>query len=192
MPAVALLELLRPRLAAPDAVLLLDGRSGSGKTTLATWLAPRLGARVLALEDLYPGWDGLAAAVALLAERILPALRTGLPATWCAWDWDRDGAGAARWRRPGGRWIVEGCGALTPASRRLAAAAVALDVAEGERRRRILLRDPPDALAGHARWTVEERRLLARAPWAGVADLVLRGGVRYPGDRSGDARRGPR
>jgi hypothetical protein len=192
VPAAALLELLRPRLAGPGAILLLDGRSGSGKTTLAGWLAPRLRARVLALEDLYPGWEGLDAAAAALAERVLPALAGGRPAAWRGWDWARDRGGPTGWHRPGGRWIVEGCGALTAASRRLADAAVVLDVADGERRHRILHRDPPEALPGHRLWAVQERRLLARAPRPLLADLVVRGGVAYPGDRSGDPRNRPR
>jgi hypothetical protein len=69
---------------------------------------------------------------------------------------------------------------------------VVLDVPDGERRRRILGRDPAEALPGHRRWALQERRLLARAPWAPLADLVVRGGVAYPGGRSGDAREAPR
>jgi hypothetical protein len=65
-------------------------------------------------------------------------------------------------------------------------------VADGERRRRILERDPAETLPGHRRWAPQERRLLARAPWDPTADVVVRGGVAYPGCRSGDAREGPR
>jgi hypothetical protein len=192
LPASALLERIRPRLVPPRAVLLIDGRSGSGKTTLAAWLAPRLHARVLALEDLYPGWGGLDAAATVLADRVLPALAAGRPASWRTWDWTRDGFGPVRHEPPGGRWIVEGCGALTPGSRRFAAATIVLDVADRERRRRIVDRDPSEAMPGHARWAIQERRLLARAPRSVLADLVVPGGIRYPGDRSGVARQRPR
>lgn len=46
-------------------VLLIDGRSGSGKTSLADSVLADLEAagdrpQVLRVEDLYPGWDGLA------------------------------------------------------------------------------------------------------------------------------------
>lgn len=187
----AVLAVVRPRLTS-SGILLIDGRSGSGKSTLAGWLAERLEAQVLQMEDLYPGWGGLHAAAELLSTRILPALVAGRPASWRTWDWTSDRHGAVRWVRPGGRWIVEGCGALTSASRPLADFAVVLDVDERERRRRILDRDPPETLPGHGLWAVEERRLLARAPWPALADLVVRGGVRDPGHRSGDARRGPR
>ena len=188
--AAALLARIRPRLAGPDAVLLLDGRSGSGKTTLAAWLAPRLGASVLPMEDLYPGWDGLDAASAELAGRILPALADRRPAAWRSWEWAAGRYGAVRHVLPGTRLVVEGCGALTAASRRLADLAIVLDVEEPERRRRVLERDPPEAMAGHRRWAVQERRQQVRDAPAALADLVLRGGVRLP--PSGDPRTGPR
>jgi uridine kinase len=44
----------------------LDGRSGSGKTWLADRLARPLDAPVIHLDDLYPGWDGLAQAADVL------------------------------------------------------------------------------------------------------------------------------
>jgi uridine kinase len=161
-------------------VLLIEGRSGSGKSTLAAWLAPRLGARVLAMEDLYQGWDGLEAAGRLLSARILPALISGRPASWRTWDWHLDRPGPVTWLRPGGLVIVEGCGALTAESRRSADLAVALVVDDAVRHRRILARDPEEALPGHRLWAVQERRMLARDPWPPLADLVLPGGVLLP------------
>jgi len=190
--AAALLARIRPSVARPRSVLLLDGASGSGKTTLAAWLAPRLRARVLALEDVYPGWGGLDAAAGLLAERILPARAAGDPVAWRSWDWAVMRPGPIRHLLPGARLVVEGCGALTPASRRLADLAVVLDVDEAVRRRRILERDPPEAASGHRGWAVQERRRQARDRPAALADLVLHGGVRLPGDRSGDPRNRPR
>jgi len=179
VPAAAVLSALRPRLAGAR-VLLIEGRSGSGKSTLAAWLAPRLGARVLAMEDLYQGWEGLEAAARLLSGRILPALAAGRPASWRTWDWHGDRPGPVAWMRPGGLVIVEGCGALTAGSRRFADVAVALAVDDGVRLRRILARDPEEALPGHRLWAVQERRMLAEHPWPGLADLVLRGGVLLP------------
>ncbi|MEO8095730.1 MAG: hypothetical protein ABI632_12485, partial [Pseudolysinimonas sp.] len=44
----------------PRPVVLIDGRSGAGKTTLARELAPLVGAQLVSLDDVYPGWDGLA------------------------------------------------------------------------------------------------------------------------------------
>jgi adenylylsulfate kinase-like enzyme len=50
---------LAPPAAGPTRVLAIDGRSGSGKSTLAAALARDTGAALVALEDLYGGWDGL-------------------------------------------------------------------------------------------------------------------------------------
>lgn len=174
--AAALLDRIRPWVET-SGVLLIDGRSGSGKTTLAAWLAGRLRARVLAMEDLYQGWAGLEEAGRLLGERILPALTAGRPASWRTWDWPRNRPGPVAWMRPGGLVIVEGCGAVTAESRRFADLAVALVVGDAVRRSRILVRDPAEALPGHRLWAVQERRMLARHPWPLVADLVLPGVV---------------
>ncbi|MEG8037277.1 hypothetical protein QP157_18770 [Sphingomonas sp. LR61] len=56
-------------------VVLVDGRSGTGKTTLGDQLAQLLGAQVVHLDDVYPGWDGLRAAADAVARDVL-----GLPA----------------------------------------------------------------------------------------------------------------
>lgn len=51
--------------------VLIDGQSGAGKTTLAALLRDgwRGAVEVVALDDVYPGWDGLAAALMLRASR---------------------------------------------------------------------------------------------------------------------------
>jgi hypothetical protein len=185
--AAALLARIRPNLGSAG-ILLVDGRSGSGKTTLAAWLAPRLGARVLHLEDLYCGWDGLDAAAEALADRVLPAFAAGRPAEWPTWDWAAGRPAGTGRLRPGGPLVVEGCGALTRASRRCAAVAVVLDVAAPVRTARIARRDPPSALPGHRRWALQEQRHALRHPPGALADLVLRGGVRIPEGPSGGLR----
>jgi hypothetical protein len=182
----ALLERIRTTL--DGGVLLIDGRSGSGKTTLAGWLAPRLGARVLHLEDLYCGWGGLDEAADVLARRVLPAFAAGRVATWPRWDWSADRVDGSGHLRPGGPLIVEGCGALTAASRPFAGFGLLLDVDPAVRAERILRRDPPSALTGHRRWAVQERRQLVRERLPALADLVLRGGVQPATPSEGSAR----
>ena len=48
---------------ASNPVVVIDGRSGAGKSTLArllvdTWPLPGL-VQLVALDSIYPGWDGL-------------------------------------------------------------------------------------------------------------------------------------
>lgn len=92
-------------------VVAVDGPAGSGKTTLAARLAALLDdAPVVHMDDLYPGWDGLAAAAVTLTEQVLAPLGAGRAARYRRWDWH-----ASRYAE----WvpvpaapvlIVEGCG----------------------------------------------------------------------------------
>ena len=63
--------------------MLIDGRSGTGKTTLGEALATELGAQLVHLDDVYPGWDGLSAAASAVVEDVL-----GAPSGYRRWDWD--------------------------------------------------------------------------------------------------------
>lgn len=92
-------------------VVVIDGRSGSGKTTLTDRLVMRmrLEARtpqVLHVEDLYPGWEGLAEGSRAVAR----ALAEG---GYRRYDWI-DGR-FAEWVEitPDRPLVIEGCGALT-------------------------------------------------------------------------------
>ena len=103
----------RPPRAGGTRVVAVDGPSGSGKTTLAAALAPLLGAAVIHMDDLYPGWDGLAEAVPRLLDWVLEPLADGRPARYRRYDWH---AGAYAEEHPvpaGGTLLLEGvaCGA---------------------------------------------------------------------------------
>ena len=82
----ALLAGTEPRLAGVRLVAL-DGRSGSGKTWLAGQLAAPIGAPVIHLEDLYPGWDGLAGTAQVLSDWVTGPLGRGQQARWRRFDW---------------------------------------------------------------------------------------------------------
>lgn len=88
------------------AVVFIDGRAGSGKTTLAARLAAALDAETLHLDDLYPGWDGLAAGSRAVAH----ALESG---RYRRYDWERGVYGEDRRLDRARRLVVEGCGAVT-------------------------------------------------------------------------------
>jgi uridine kinase len=150
--------------------ILIDGRSGSGKTELATALvAGWPGAQLVRLDDMYPGWDGLDAASALVHTTLLPALR------WQRWDWAADKP--AEWHtldanRP---IVVEGCGALTAASRKLATLALWVELDTPTRKSRALARDGDVYTAEWDRWAAQEERFLARENPRALADAVVDG-----------------
>ena len=141
-------------------IWLVDGRSGSGKTVLADALAAELGGVVVHMDDLYPGWDGLAAGSAYAFERILAPLARGQEALWRRWDWAA-GARAEEHRLPAGSALVlEGCGALSRASAPLAERTIWLECDEATRRARALARDGVDDW--WERWRAQEDAFYAR------------------------------
>ena len=119
--------------------VLIDGRSGSGKSTLAQQLCVAWpSSAVLELDDIYPGWDGLAWTVDHLRTALLEPRAVGRPGQWRSWDWTT--GAAADWHdvEPAQRLIVEGVGALTAANRALADLGVWVDTPDVERKRRAL------------------------------------------------------
>ncbi|MCT1368184.1 hypothetical protein [uncultured Kocuria sp.] len=102
-------------------IVTIDGRSGSGKSRLAERLLDRARADVspkselFHLEDLYPGWEGLAAGVDHYAA-MLNQLLTGHDAAWNAWDWTRGQAEEAQRTVSASvpLLIAEGVGASAP------------------------------------------------------------------------------
>jgi uridine kinase len=150
-------------------IVLIDGGSGSGKTDLATRLAPAMGAQLVRLDDLYPGWDGLDVASAMVCSDVLRASR------WRRWDWETDRP--AEWHELDPRLplVVEGCGALSRASRAMASYGIWVELDEPMRKARALARDG-DAYAPHwDRWAEQERVFFARERPDLLADLILMG-----------------
>lgn len=125
-------------------LVLVDGTSGAGKTTHAAHLAESLGARLVHMDDLYAGWNGLAAGTATL-ERVLTERAAGRSARWRRWDWHQSRWGAEDSVAPAVPLVVEGCGSVTPVTAALAERVLWLDGPERVRRARILARDGDDS-----------------------------------------------
>ncbi|WP_233194179.1 ATP-binding protein [Cryobacterium sp. M25] len=126
-------------------VVLIDGPSGAGKSTLAdalvvAWPGP-LRPTLVRLDDIYPGWQGLDAAVMHLGEQVLTPRRLGRPAAWRRYDWER--RESAEWHPvdPARPLIVEGCGTLAAAHAPLSDIRVWLAADDRIRKQRALARD---------------------------------------------------
>jgi hypothetical protein len=164
-------ELVARAAAHPRPVVLIDGGSGAGKTSLGRRLAPALGAQLVSLDDIYPGWDGLEAGSAAVVADVL---RSGDPG-WRGWDWASERPGGWHPLDPVRPLVVEGCGALSRAARRRATLGIWVELDAEERRRRALARDG-DAYAPHwDRWARQEAAFAARE------HPHLRADVTWPG-----------
>lgn len=155
-------------------VVLIDGRSGAGKTTLAARLSERMpDADVIALDSLYPGWDGLAAGAKAVREGILEPHRARRDGVWHRWDWTADQPAEAHVVPPLRALIIEGSGVLTPDSARLADVTVWLESPEASRKRRALDRDGDGYRPHWERWARQEREHLAADHPALLADVHI-------------------
>jgi uridine kinase len=175
----ALLVVEIVRRAAPQAghtgVIAIDGRSGAGKSSLAAVMQVELGAgaAVVALEDLYGGWDGLEHGIDLLVSEVLEPLSGGRAARVPRYDW-----GAAVWGPP---WvleppemlIVEGVGAGARRAAAYASLLIWIEMAESVRKKRALDRDGETFAPHWDMWATQEDAMLAREHTPERADLVI-------------------
>ena len=170
-------EILTAAAAHARAVVLIDGRSGAGKSTLAHLLVDRWpvdGVQLVALDALYPGWDGLDAGAALARDRILAPHRRGELATWPRWDWVANRPAEDHTVAPDAPLVVEGSGILTPRSAPLADVTVWLDAPDEQRKHRALDRDGDGYRPFWDRWAAQEKRHVRRDAPQELASHVFR------------------
>lgn len=160
--------------AAPRPVVLIDGRSGAGKTMLAARVADSLGAQLLALDSVYPGWDGLARGAADVCDGVLEPLARGVDGTWTRWDWSAGEPAEAHLVRADRPLVVEGSGVLTPRARALSDVQVWLDADPEPRKARALARDGETYLPHWERWAAQEDAHIAAHDPVALASIVAR------------------
>ena len=134
-------------------VVLIDGRAGSGKSTFARILQDlvfqetKQSPKVIHMDDLYPGWEGLAQGSLYLVEQILKPLELAGKAQWQRWDWKSDKRGGPD---PGNGWrefdgenilIIEGCGSVSAQSAELADLTIWIEAERQTRKERFEARD---------------------------------------------------
>lgn len=181
----ALLGAVAAAVAAADRgtpVVLIDGPSGAGKSSLADLLvsrwpgrsAQRRGTpRIVRMDDIYPGWDGLDAASAALHADLLEPLAASGRGRWRRWDWAS--GTPAEWHvlRGPAPLVVEGCGTLATANVRRAHLSLWLDAEDGLRKARALDRDGATFASHWDQWQSEFEGYVARERPRANADLVL-------------------
>jgi hypothetical protein len=162
-------------------IVLIDGRSCSGKSTLASEIQNLVfkdgesAPRVVHMDDLYLGWNGLQAGVDYLQRFILKPLSDSYIAQWREFDWSKPGE--AGYESRNGEWrefsggtplIVEGCGALNQLSAPLADIRVWLEADQETRLQRWLARE--GSSEHWAEWAAQEEEFYAREKSSQLAD----------------------
>lgn len=171
-------DVLLPQVLAPRARILIDGRSGSGKSTLATRLvelaaAAGVDVQCIRLDDIYPGWGGLAAAAHIVAEDLLRPLHERGRGTWQQYDWQDAGPGPTHVVDAEQAIVVEGIGALSRQSAPLATYRVLVTADTSLRRRQALSRDGDLYRPHWDEWAAQEEQFIADHQPQTLADLVI-------------------
>ncbi|WP_257123770.1 hypothetical protein [Rothia dentocariosa] len=163
--------------AALPLIIGIDGRSGSGKTRLSELLEQSLstegiGVRVLNLDSIYPGWDGLEEGTKAW-QKISRNLREGKPANYREWDWHADAPGTEHTINPAQETVIicEGVGAITGTCD----VRIVVKAPDELRYRRAIDRDGETYRPHWERWAAQEEALFATysAKYA-QADFIYR------------------
>ena len=125
------------------------------------------------MDHLYPGWDGLAQAPALLATQVLEPLARGQRAAYRIWSWVRGEWAGTREVPPCRYLVVDGCGSSVGPARAYAAVTVFVDADPALRMRRGLERDGETYRPHWQRWADQEAALFAADRTRERADLLL-------------------
>ncbi len=169
---------LLPQLLVPGARILIDGRSGSGKSTLTTRLvalAAESGVKVqcIRLDDIYPGWDGLATAARIVSEDLLRPLHENGQGSWQQYDWQAEAPGEIHLVGADQPLVIEGIGALSRASAPLATFRVWVTADPALRRQQALSRDGDLYEPQWDQWAAQEELFIADHQPQTLADLVI-------------------
>ena len=159
-------------------IILIDGRAGSGKSTFAESLQQQLfregesAPRVIHMDNIFEGWDGLALGSDYMVRFILQPLARRETASWQDWSWVKNQRSSWREFSGGTPLIVEGCGSLTERSKEHADISIWLEASEEIRRERWIQRERH--LEKFDFWAAQELDFYAREKSQSLADLVIK------------------
>ena len=159
-------------------IILIDGRAGSGKSTFAEKLQQQLfrdgesAPRVIHMDNIFEGWDGLALGSDYMVRFILEPLARQETASWQDWSWVKNQRSSWREFSGGTPLIVEGCGSLTERSKEHADISIWLEASEETRRERWIQRERH--LEKFDFWAAQELDFYAREKSQSLADLVIK------------------
>lgn len=177
-PAAHVLELARtrPPTLGSGRLICVDGPAGSGKTSLALEIsALDPGTRVVHMDDLYPGWDGLPEVERQLGSLLRP-LSEGRDGSYRRYDWHLARFAETVTVPPAELIVVEGVGSGSRTVSDLVTVLAWVKAPYELRMRRGIERDG-DAFAPHwAAWARAEDEHFIREGTEARADLVVETG----------------
>jgi para-aminobenzoate synthetase len=157
-------------------VVAVDGPSGAGKSQVADRLGRRLEAMVLRVDELVPGWRGLAAMPPIVANDVLAPIASGEAAVVRRWNWDDDRPGEMLTVRPSRFLVLDGCGSGSRVIRPYLSLLVWVDAPADIRRERAMARDGEVFEPWWDVWAAQERALFAAEQTKAAAEVRLRSG----------------
>jgi uridine kinase len=156
-------------------VVAVDGPSGAGKSTLADALGLELGAQVVRVDDLIPGWSGLDVAAPIVVRDILEPLARGADGGYRRYDWDRKEY--AEWQTvpPAAYLVVEGCASGSRVAAAYLALLVWVEAPIELRFERGMARDGETFRPYWERWEAQSSALFAAEHTRERADVMVDG-----------------
>lgn len=166
-------------------VVLIDGRAAAGKSLFANQLAElyfkseKQAARVISMDDLYPGWEGLASGSIYLLTQILTPLSQGKTATWQVWDWAENKRGADdavnghREFSGGTALIVEGCGSISRLTSEIADITIWVEADSQIRKSRFNQRDRGKFDGYFSIWSAQEDEFYEKEKSLELAQIII-------------------
>ena len=167
-------------------IVLIDGRAASGKSQFAKDLSEayfqvdKQAARVVHMDDLYPGWNGLAEGSVYLLTNILLPLANSRSANWQVWNWRKNHRGAeepgnGRRQFAGGTLlIVEGCGSISRLSSTNSDFQIWIDADDAARKERFSKRDSGKFDEYFGIWSAQEDEYYEREKSKQLAELIIK------------------
>jgi len=154
-------------------IIAIDGPSGGGKSTLGSQLAKLIPATLVAMEDIYHGWDGLEAASRGLVDDVLAPLSRNQPGGFDLWDWEKGIIAEHVAVPPAPFLVIEGVGSGTAAAADFTSFLIWVEAPEDQRFERAMRRSAGTYEGHWEQWAKQEREQFAREQTLSRADLII-------------------
>lgn len=181
--------LARPPTLGAGRLVCVDGPAGSGKTTLAAALnrgfrdalredgaaAQVSHVRLVHMDNVFEGWDGLGGGIATIAAGVVAPLRSGEAGRYRRYDWHRGAFAEQRVVEPVEVLVVEGVGSGSSAYGDAITCLVWVDTPADVRLARGLARDGEQMREHWLAWREQEDAMFTRERTLERANVVVDG-----------------